>query len=287
MQKLPILGFSLISVLGCVVLIKYPLWGIVLILVVLAVYWCQRPRPADKLLDAAPPNVTEPNVTDTPLSAAPSTIGTQPGTQPPSPISTGTPPSPTSSNTPLPTDTLPPTLPSTLPPLSTTTSSILPDLDECPFSPPKTSPRAQKIVPANTMDSVVNSEDAITHPALMDKQCINEWFPTASFKDQQESEYKLHRAARRNQDWAATARWTDADKAKYERARQAQEKSIALALRPDAYMVVERAPDTDYSADSTQPFATLTAQDAQFFHVNRFHTMMGDGDMCQALQTKI
>lgn len=240
-------------VVGCVIIIKYPLVGLLLILLALCVYWIQKqtPQPAGPTL-------------------MPATTATE------------------SSPTPDPTTTPDPS--TTLTPFSTPDplSSSVPDFGECPMIEQEQRPSlVRATAPANTTSSVVDTDYEFKHPAVMDNQCINDWFPTFSFKDQQESEYKLHRVARRNQDGEASARWTDEDKAKYERARKAQEKDIAAALRPDQYMVVEQDALADYSEDSTQPFATLTSQDYMSFHNTRYRNMMGGGDLAALLQTQI
>jgi len=142
-------------------------------------------------------------------------------------------------------------------------------------------------MPAGTQSDVVLADDSFDSPGLVDRAVEEHWFSgPKTYKEKQEAELKLHRASRRGQNWSETARWTEEDKAKYERARRKMESEIAAALRPDRYMVVEEV-EGEGSATSDQPFASLTS-DHHLWHTGHFRNMAsGTGDYVQSLTTTI
>jgi hypothetical protein len=145
-------------------------------------------------------------------------------------------------------------------------------------------------VAANLHDGTVLENEDFAHPGSVDQMCAQQWFPSQqaqTFKEKQNQDFKIHRQMRRSTEWSATARWTEEDKAKYERARRRMESEIASVLRPDPYMVVERDPKQDNAVTSDQPFASINS-DHTVFHTARFRTKAaGTGNLASYLKTKI
>lgn len=164
------------------------------------------------------------------------------------------------------------------------------EFGECPYTSSDTD--MQRVVPKpfDPVQAPVLEDDPFPAPGTVDRACEKQWFlPSQSkhMKEQQHDDFALHRAMRRDTDWNDTRKWTKEDKIKYEKARTRLEKEIAMALKPDKYMIVERDPNADYSPTSDQPFAAIHS-DHQVFHTAQFWLKStGTGSQAAQLQTQI
>lgn len=120
-------------------------------------------------------------------------------------------------------------------------------------------------------------------PTEIDRRVKEEWFPgPESHTDRQRQDVMAHKRMRRNQEWSSTRLWTKEDKEKYEQARRRRERDIALALKPDPFMVVEAGPE-DTRAPNRAPFLDIYS-DTHLWHRQTFqHGMRGTGRLSKAL----
>lgn len=174
--------------------------------------------------------------------------------------------------------------PVTAPPLepATTTMSTPCDLTLEPTEAPVGFPEAR-----NRVDSMVLGDEPFPHPGKVDRLRDQLWFHNKSPWEKQQEEMKLHRSMRRSQEWGAVSRWTDEDKAKYERARRALEATVAKSLRPDRYTIMQRDPEADYSSTTDQPFAAVLSNQDVLMAGHHRQGLAGSGDLASHLKSKI
>lgn len=120
-------------------------------------------------------------------------------------------------------------------------------------------------------------------PTEVDRRVKEEWFPGPdSHIDRQQKDMMAHKRMRRNQEWSSTRLWTKEDKEKYEQARRRRERDIALALKPDPFMIIEAGPE-DARAPNRAPFLDIYS-DTHLWHRQTFqHGMRGTGQLSKAL----
>lgn len=135
----------------------------------------------------------------------------------------------------------------------------------------------------HTMDRPIDASTEQEHPDEVERRIREEWFPNSapSFKEQQARDRRVHLNMRRG-DRAASGKWTKADKAKAEIRRRKRERDIALALKPDPFMIVEAGPE-DQRATNRAPFMDLQGQ-SKLWHRRAFqHGMRDTGNIASRL----
>jgi hypothetical protein len=156
----------------------------------------------------------------------------------------------------------------------------------CGFQSSSAASIQQRPTAFNASDSAVLGDEGFEHPGKIDRLQEQLWFASKSPLEEQQDAVKMHRSMRRDQGWSSVARWTKADKAKYERARKQLEAQVAQGLRPDKYSIVERDPDADYSSTSNQPFAAILSNHDVFNAGHHRQGLAGSGGLASRLRTK-
>ena len=89
---------------------------------------------------------------------------------------------------------------------------------------------------------------------------------------------------RRDQEWQSTKMWTKEDKEKYERSRRRQEKEIAMALKPDPYMIIEQGPN-DTRASTHMPWMDILGDPHVWHTAGKNRKMTNTGDIANCLES--
>jgi hypothetical protein len=120
----------------------------------------------------------------------------------------------------------------------------------------------------------------------------SQWLPSQqqeTFRDKQRSDFHLHRSLRRDVEWHD--KWTEDDSKRYERQRRNVEFKIAKNLRPDKYMIVDRAAKMSDTLESDYPFASIHSEN-NVLHTARFRSRIGgqwpgpdSGEMIESLRS--
>lgn len=134
------------------------------------------------------------------------------------------------------------------------------------------------------MGEPLNEDEDFDNPNDIDSRVREEWLPgPESHQDKQRQDVKQHRLMRRDQEWSATRRWTKDDKEKFERSRRRLEKEIALALKPDPYMIIEAGPEDTRCNTQKTPFMDYL-ESPHLWHRRQHQFMMsGTGQLAGRL----